>query len=41
LVSTEAARDVYGVVVDRDTIDLDATEKLRNGMRTARSGQSA
>jgi N-methylhydantoinase B len=41
LVSTEAARDVYGVIVGGDKIDIDATEKLRNSMRAARLGQGA
>ena len=40
LVSTEAAREVYGVVVDGEKIDVDATERLRNSMKAARLGRS-
>lgn len=36
LVSTEAAGEVYGVVIDHDKIDVDATERLRTAMRRAR-----
>jgi len=36
LVSTQAAGEVYGVVIDHDKIDVDATERLRNAMRAAR-----
>ncbi|MGH7823826.1 MAG: hydantoinase B/oxoprolinase family protein [Candidatus Binatia bacterium] len=36
LVSTEAADEVYGVVIDHDKIDVDATERLRTAMRRAR-----
>jgi N-methylhydantoinase B len=39
LVSTEAARDVYGVVIDGDKVDTGATERLRTAMRTARLGR--
>lgn len=38
LVSTEAAREVYGVVIDKEKIDVDATERLRSSMRAARLG---
>jgi N-methylhydantoinase B/oxoprolinase/acetone carboxylase alpha subunit len=43
LVSPEAAREVYGVVViaDSQAIDVGATERLRNAMRAARLGRSA
>jgi N-methylhydantoinase B len=40
-VSTEAARAVYGVVVDRDKVDAGATERLRSAMRAARLGRGA
>jgi N-methylhydantoinase B len=38
LVSSEAAREVYGVVIGQDRIDLGATQRLRTMMRTARLG---
>ena len=38
LVSTQAAGEVYGVVIDHDKINVDATERLRNAMRAARLG---
>jgi N-methylhydantoinase B len=41
LVSTQAAGEVYGVVIDRDKIDVDATERLRNAMRAARLGNGS
>jgi N-methylhydantoinase B len=41
LVSPEAAREVYGVVIDKEKIDVDATERLRSSMRAARLGRSA
>ncbi len=41
LVSTEAAREVYGVVIDQDDIDTGATERLRSEMRAARVERSA
>lgn len=41
LVSTEAAREVYGVVVNLDSheIDVDGTERLRSAMSAARLGR--
>jgi N-methylhydantoinase B len=41
LVSTQAAGEVYGVVIDHDKIDADATERLRNTMRAARRGNGS
>ena len=41
LVSSEAAREVYGVVIDKEKIDVDATERLRSSMRAARLGRGA
>jgi N-methylhydantoinase B len=43
LVSTEAARQVYGVVLEKDAgaIAVDATERLRSAMKAARLGRSA
>jgi N-methylhydantoinase B len=41
LVSAEAAREVYGVVIDWGKIDADATQRLRDSMRTARLGRGA
>jgi N-methylhydantoinase B len=43
LVSTEAAREVYGVAISENSqeIDAGATERLRNDMRTARMGRRA
>ena len=38
LVSTAAAGEIYGVVIDHDQIDVDATERLRSSMRAARLG---
>jgi N-methylhydantoinase B len=41
LVSPEAAREVYGVAIDTEKIDVDATERLRSSMRAARLGRNA
>ena len=38
LVSSAAAGEIYGVVIDHDQIDVDATERLRSSMRAARLG---
>jgi len=38
LVSTEAAREIYGVIIYGDKIDIEATERLRKSMREARLG---
>jgi N-methylhydantoinase B len=36
LVSTDAAREIYGVMIAGDKIDLEATERLRKSMRATR-----
>jgi N-methylhydantoinase B len=36
LVSTEAAREIYGVMIDGNQIDVEATKRLRETMRTTR-----
>ena len=36
LVSTEAACEIYGVMIDGNKIDIEATERLRKSMRAAR-----
>jgi N-methylhydantoinase B len=36
LVSTEAAREIYGVMINGNKIDIGATERLRKSMRAAR-----
>ncbi len=41
LVSVGAAREVYGVVVNGDQIDAEATERLRNAMRAERVRRGA
>jgi N-methylhydantoinase B len=41
LVSPEAAREVYGVAIDKEKIDVDATGRLRSSMRAARLGRNA
>jgi N-methylhydantoinase B len=41
LVSPGAAREVYGVVIAKEKIDVDATERLRSSMRAARLGRNA
>jgi N-methylhydantoinase B len=39
-ISAETCRDVYGVVVDGDRVDVDATQRLRDELRSGRLARS-